>query len=64
MIAFYVMSKGKHPFGPGSPHDMENRIMAGNQNLSAVKDQLSLDLVKSMLVSDQKKRPPAKELLK
>ncbi|KAI0242889.1 Serine/threonine-protein kinase/endoribonuclease IRE1, partial [Lamellibrachia satsuma] len=45
MIAFYVMSKGKHPFGPGSPHDMENRIMAGDSsNLSAVKDQLSLDL--------------------
>ena len=63
MIAFYVMSREKHPFGPGSQHDKEKRIMAGDPNLSAVQDQLALDLVKTMLVSDQTKRPQAKELV-
>ncbi|KAI0213537.1 Serine/threonine-protein kinase/endoribonuclease IRE1, partial [Lamellibrachia satsuma] len=63
MIAFYVMSKGKHPFGTDNRHDRDERIMHGNPNLSAVQDPLALDMVNSMLAFDRKERPQAKELV-
>ena len=66
MITFYVMSKGTHPFEPpaSGTKTTDTLIIEGQSTLSAVKDKVALDLVKSMLDSEPSKRPSATKLLK
>ena len=64
MVAFYVMSGGTHPFHAASEEDVEKKIACGNPDLSAVQDQVAVDMVKTMLADDPDDRPSALSLLR
>ena len=64
MIAFYTLTKGKHPFGE-SKDDVHYNILSGNPvNLKDLKDPLAKDLVSWMLTHARKDRPSAEDALK
>ena len=63
MIAFYTLTKGKHPFGE-SEVDVLNNLFAQNPvNLNDLKDPLAKDLVSWMLSHAPKDRPSAEDAL-
>ena len=63
MIAFYILTKGEHPFGEGP--DRERNLLDGNPvYLDNLEDLAAKDLISWMLSHDPKKRPSAKEALK
>ena len=64
MVAFYVMSGGRHPFEAASDAAVEVKITNGQPDLSSVTDLVAQDLVKKMLEDIPSNRPAAKRLLK
>ena len=63
MVAFYILTKGKHPFGEAA--DRQRNLLDGNPvYLDKLKDPAAKDLISWMLSHDPKERPSAKEALK
>ena len=63
MVAFYILTKGEHPFGEGA--DRQRNLLHGNPvYLDKLKDPAAKDLISWMLSDDPKERPSAKEALK
>ena len=63
MVAFYILTKGKHPFG-GKPDRLRNLLDDKPVGLDNLKDDAAKDLISWMLNHDPKDRPSAKEALK
>ena len=63
MVAFYILTKGKHPFG--DEPDRDRNLFDGNVvYLKTLKDTAAKDLINWMLSHDPKDRPLAEEALK
>ena len=63
MVAFYILTKGEHPFGEGP--DRQRNLLDGNPvYLDKLKDPTAKDLISWMLSHDPKERPSAEEALK
>ena len=63
MVAFYILTKGEHPFGEGP--DRQRNLLDGNPvYLDKLEDPAAKDLISWMLSHDTKERPSAKEALK
>ena len=62
MLAFYVITKGEHPFGESC--DRQRNLLDGNPVfLDKLEDPAAKDLISWMLSHDPKDRPSAKEAL-
>lgn len=62
MIAFYILTKGEHPFGV--PADRQRNLRDGNPGfLDKLEDPAAKDLISWMLSHDPKDRPSAGEAL-
>ncbi|KAI0230590.1 hypothetical protein LSAT2_019084 [Lamellibrachia satsuma] len=68
MVVFYVLSGGIHPFDDASHTASDTHIpiniINDNSDLSAVKDRLAVDMVKTMLAANPADRPSADTLLR
>ena len=64
MVAFYVMSGGRHPFEAATDAAVEQKITTGQPDLSSVTDLVAQDLVEKMLEDIPANRPAANQLLK
>ena len=63
MVAFYILTKGEHPFGEKT--DRLLNLLDGNPvGLDILKDPVVKDLISWMLSHDPKDRPSAEEALK
>ena len=63
MIAFYILTKGKHPFGPLI--DQMSRLHFGNPvGLSRLTDPVVKDLISQMLARELDERPYVEQALK
>ena len=62
-VAFYILTKGEHPFGE-KPDRQRNLIDGIPVYLSKVKDPAAKDLISWMLSHDPKERPSAVQALK
>jgi serine/threonine-protein kinase/endoribonuclease IRE1 len=63
MVAFYIVTKGEHPFG--KKPDRHRNLLDGNPvGLATLTDPFLKDLLSWMLSHDHKDRPSAKEALK
>lgn len=68
LVFYYVLTNGSHPYDCGDRYMREVNIRKGNYNLDLL-DSLgdfaseAKDLVASMLASDPKTRPPAREVM-
>ena len=63
MVAFYILTKGEHPFG--KEPDRERNLLDGHPvYLDKLEDPAAKDLISWMLSYDPKKRPSAMEALK
>ena len=63
MVAFFILTKGKHPFGEGA--DRQRNLLDGNPvYLDKLEDPAAKDLISWMLSHDPKERPSAMEALK
>ena len=64
MVAFYILTAGKHPFGEGAKQILTNLLVANPVNLNILDSHpLAKDLISWMLTHDPKKRPSAEEAL-
>ncbi len=63
MVAFYILTKGQHPYGD-RPDRLRKLIDGKPVNLDMVKDTSAKDLISWMLSHDPKDRPSAEEALK
>ncbi len=63
MVAFYIVTKGEHPFGE-RPDRLRNLLVGNPVGLGALKDPVLKDLLSWMLSHDPKDRPSAEEALK
>ena len=63
MVAFYILTKGEHPFGERR-HRQSNLLDGDPVNLDNLKDSVAKDLISWMLSHEPKERPSAKEALK
>ena len=64
MLFYFVLTKGKHPFGTLVELDRLTNIKRGVFNLSDLVDPVSKDLIEWMIQQDFTKRPTVKECLK
>ncbi len=63
MVAFYIVTKGEHPFG--EKQDRLRNLLNGNPvGLAGLKDCVLKDLLSWMLSHDSKDRPSAEQALK
>ena len=63
MVAFYILTKGEHPFG--KEPDRHRNLLDGNPvYMDKLEDPAAKDLISWMLSCDPKIRPSAKEALK
>ena len=63
MVAFYILTKGEHPFGK-KPDRQRNLLDGKPVGLDMLKDAAAKDLISWMLSHDPKDRPSANEALK
>ena len=63
MIAFYILTKGKHPFGP-QLHRMINLHVGNPVGLSKLSDPVVKDLLSQMLAQELDERPYVEQALK
>ena len=63
MVAFYIVTKGEHPFG-AEPDRLRNLLDGKPVGLDKLKDPPAKDLITWMLSHDPKDRPSAEEALK
>ena len=64
MVAFYILTAGKHPFGEGAQQILTNLPVANPFNLNILDSHpLAKDLISWMLTQDPKKRTSAEEAL-
>jgi serine/threonine-protein kinase/endoribonuclease IRE1 len=63
MVAFYIVTKGEHPFG-AKPDRLRNLLDGRPVGLKALKDRVLKDLLSWMLSHDPKDRPSAEQALK
>ena len=63
MVAFYILTKGEHPFGE-EPDRHRNLLYGKPVYLDKLKDPAAKDLISWMLSCDPKRRPAAEEALK
>ena len=64
MVAFYILTKGEHPFGETEQQILNNLFAANPVNLYMLDGHpLAKDLISWMLSHDPKDRPPAEEAL-
>ncbi len=63
MVAFYIVTKGEHPFGE-EPDRLRNLLDGKPVGLYNLKDPPAKDLITWMLSHDPKDRPSAEEALK
>ncbi len=63
MVAFYIVTKGEHPFGE-EPDRLCNLLDGKPVGLDNLEDPGAKDLISWMLSNDPKNRPSAKEALK
>jgi serine/threonine-protein kinase/endoribonuclease IRE1 len=64
MIAFYILTKGQHPFGKGEQVILTNLLGGNPVNLKMWRDHLfAKDLISWMLSKDPEDRPSAEEAL-
>ena len=64
MVAFYILTQGKHPLGEGAQQILTNLLFANPVNLNILDGHpLAKDLISWMLTHDPKKRPSAEEAL-
>ena len=63
MVAFYILTKGEHPFGK-KPDRLRNLLDGKPVGLDKLKDDAAKDLIYWMLSHDPKHRPAAEEALK
>jgi serine/threonine protein kinase len=63
MTAFYIVTKGEHPFGE-KPDRLRNLLDGKPVGLDTLKDPVLKDLLSRMLSHDPNDRPSAAEALK
>ncbi len=63
MVAFYIVTKGKHPFGE-EPDRLRNLLNGQPVGLDTLEDPVLKDLLSWMLSHDPKNRPSAEQALK
>ncbi|XP_046856569.1 serine/threonine-protein kinase/endoribonuclease IRE1-like isoform X2 [Xenia sp. Carnegie-2017] len=63
MVAYYVATKGKHPFG-NKRHRLDNMLSGKPVGLDEIKDETLKDLLSWMLKLQPEERPSANEVLK
>ena len=63
MVAFYILSKGQHPFG-GKADRLRNLLNGKPVGLDKLKNDPAKDLISWMLNHNPEDRPSAKEALK
>ncbi len=63
MVAFYIVTKGKHPFGE-EPDKLRNLLDGNPVGLDTLKDPVLKDFLSWMLSHDPKDRPSANQALK
>ena len=64
MIAFFILTKGEHPFGSSKAAQMKNILDGKSVNLSRLRDRKAYRFVSRLIKHDIKKRPYADEALK
>ena len=65
MLIFYILTKGKHPFGNvSSETEVPNNISKGEHDLTTLSCPLAKHLVEDMLAKEPKPRPSAQDLVK
>ena len=57
MIAFFILTKGKHPFGENSLDRMANILKAKPVNMNIIKDRVSRDFISCLIRHNIDKRP-------
>ena len=63
MVAFYILTKGEHPFGK-EPDRLRNLLDGDPVYMDKLEDPAAKDLISWMLSCDPKRRPSAKKALK
>ncbi len=63
MVAYYIATKGEHPFGE-RPDRLRNLLDGNPVSLEGLKDGVLKDLLSWMLSHDSKERPSAEQALK
>ena len=63
MVAFYILTKGEHPFG-GEPDRLRNLLDGNPVYMDKLEDPAAKDLIFWMLSCDPKRRPSAKKASK
>ena len=63
MVAFYIVTKGEHPFGE-RPDRLRNLLDGKSVGLDTLEDPVVKDLISWMLSHDPKDRPSAEQALK
>ena len=61
MVSFFIMTKGKHPYG--KPSDRTSNIVNGRKDLKEVEDTVGCNFIEGMLADDANVRLLATQLV-